>query len=150
MKHLVPTEVLTRRQNLRYLESLRSLARSGRSRSTRTEDILWYEILNKRKLGHKFTRQKPLGRFVADFYCSELLLIVEIDGGYHLNNKYHDDERDKYFSSLKIFTMRIKTYEILNSLDIVKSELLKIVKEREVLLNCSPSSRGGGRRPEGF
>lgn len=62
MKHAVPVEALTLRKNLRYLEPLRELARGNRNNSTRTEEILWYEILSGRKLGYRFVRQKPIGR----------------------------------------------------------------------------------------
>ena len=150
MKHLVPIEALTLRQNLKYLDTLRNLARRGRKKSTHTENILWYEILNNRKLGHKFTRQKPIGKFVADFYCSELLLIIEVGGGYHIKNKYSDSERDKYFDILNILTVQIKNDELMNSLNGVRDRLKSVVKKREIILKSSPSSRGGGRRPEGF
>ncbi|MFZ2152934.1 MAG: endonuclease domain-containing protein [Microgenomates group bacterium] len=153
MKHLVPVEALTARQNLKYLDTLRNLARKGRVNSTKTENILWYEILNNRRLGYKFTRQKPIGKFIADFYCSELLLIVEVDGGYHLRNKYYDNERDKYFDILNILTIRINSRELMSGLDNVRNRLESVVREREILLKSSPSSRGGGPAdagPEGF
>lgn len=146
----MPVEALTIRHNLRYLESLRGLARRGRCGSTRTEDILWYEVLNKRRLGYKFTRQKPIGKFIADFYCAELLLIVEVDGGYHLKNKYYDKERDLYLETLNIGTVRINTLTIVNELRNARKILEDVIQERSGFLKCSPSSRGGGRRPEGF
>ena len=87
---------------------------------------------------------------MADFYCSELLLTIEVDGGYHIKNKYSDSERDKYFDILNILTVRIKNDELINSLNGVRDRLKSVVKEREIILKSSPSSRGGGRRPEGF
>lgn len=154
---MVPVEALTLRQNLKYLDTLRNLARKNRFKSTKTENILWYDVLNNRKLGHKFTRQKPIGRFVADFYCSELLLIVEVDGGYHVKRRQYDIDRDKYFDILNILTVRILADELISDLENVKDRLKKIIIEREIKFKSSPSSRGGGRpclpagrRPEGF
>jgi very-short-patch-repair endonuclease len=150
MKHVVPVEALTLRYNLRYLDTLRNLARKNRVRSTRTEDVLWYEVLNKRKLGHKFTRQKPIGRFVADFYCSELLMIIEVDGGSHIKKRQYDIERDKYFGILNIKTVRVRSNDLIKNLNEVRNNLKLVINERELLFKSSPSSRGGGRRPEGF
>ena len=147
---MVPVEALTLKQNLKYLDTLRNLAKKNRFTSTRTENILWYDILNNRKLGHKFTRQKPIGRFVADFYCSELLMIIEVDGGYHIERKQYDFERDKYFDTLNILTVRIKAGDLLNNLEQVRDKLKVVIGEREIKFKSSPSSRGGGRRPEGF
>ena len=138
MKHAVPVEALTSRKNLRYLPSLRGIARRNRNNSTRTEEILWYEILNNRKLGHKFVRQRPIGRFVADFYCSELLMIVEVDGGSHLVKKLYDLERDKYFEILKIITVRIKAGDLLEDVHRIRRDLITIVADREKLLKSSP------------
>lgn len=138
---------------MRYLESLRELARGNRNNSTRTEEILWYEILSGRKLGYKFIRQKPIGRFVADFYCSKLLMIVEVDGGSHILRENYDAERDKYFNILRIVTVRVKGIDLQNNLDGVRKRLKLAVSEREQLFKNSPLSRGGGPPiggPEGF
>jgi len=49
---------------------------------TPAEKKLWQRI-RKQNLGVKFRRQHPINRYIADFYCHEARLIVEIDGGYH-------------------------------------------------------------------
>ena len=70
-----------------YRRSLKSRAQSLRRDPTRAERKLWYEFL--RDLPQKFTRQKPLGAYIADFYCSTERLVVELDGDSH----YTDDAR---------------------------------------------------------
>ena len=72
---------IPRRPYLLYAGRLRSRAQSLRRDATPAERKLWYEFL--RELPHKFTRQKPLGRYIADFYCSELRLVIELDGDSH-------------------------------------------------------------------
>jgi len=72
---------LQRRRYLAYRASLTPRARSLRRDPTPAERKLWYEFL--RDLPHKFTRQKPLGRYVVDFYCSALQLAIELDGDSH-------------------------------------------------------------------
>jgi very-short-patch-repair endonuclease len=80
MKSGVVFEAKTKKYHLRYRESLTWAAKMNRHSPTKAESKIWYEFLRKRPEGHKFTRQKPLDRFILDFYCSELLLVIEIDG----------------------------------------------------------------------
>lgn len=50
---------------------------------TEAEDILWKHLRNKKLNGLKFRRQHPLDIFIADFYCHEKKLVIELDGGIH-------------------------------------------------------------------
>ena len=95
---------------IKYLEELRRLARNNRNNPTVAEKIFW-QIL--RKYPYTFLRQKPLGRFIADFYYSKLLLIIEIDGDSHDLRKYMDKERDEYFQIRGIKTIRITNEQVL-------------------------------------
>ncbi len=70
--------------------SLKGIARFLRQRSTDAERVLWRHLRNRRLARAKFRRQHPIGKFVVDFLCLELGLIVELDGGQHL-----DSEADK-------------------------------------------------------
>jgi|GEM_PF-1271110 len=58
-------------------------ARRLRKPLTATEDALWHELRGRRFLGLKFRRQHPIGAYVLDFWCDELQLAVEVDGGIH-------------------------------------------------------------------
>src|SRR6185312_13910929 len=58
-------------------------ARRLRQRLTRSEELLWDELRNRRFFGLKFRRQHPVGAFVLDFLCEERLVAIEIDGGIH-------------------------------------------------------------------
>ena len=60
-----------------------SLARSLRRRQTKTEELLWEHLRNRKLGGAKFRRQQPLGRYVADFYCHGHRLVIELQGGIH-------------------------------------------------------------------
>ncbi len=57
-------------------------AKNLRKNSTEAEECLWKEIKGK-KLGVKFRRQHIIDQFIADFYCHDCRLVIEIDGGYH-------------------------------------------------------------------
>ena len=53
-----------------------------RKNMTHEEKLLWGFIANN-QLGYKFRRQHPIWRYIADFYCHELKLVIELDGGIH-------------------------------------------------------------------
>ena len=127
-----------------FIEELRGLSRINRKRPTRTENIVWYEILNNEKTGFKFLRQKPIYRFVLDFYCKELLLAIEVDGKSHDKNKNYDLERDKFLRNLNIETLRISTEEVLKDFNKIKYEINKFIEARKVSLFKGKTPKGKG------
>ena len=128
------SKLVARRGHLKYLEELRCLSRKNRKKATRTEEILWYEVLKNKKTGFKFLRQKPLDRFILDFYCKELLLIIEVDGSSHDKKKNYDEERDKFLRNLNIETLRISTEDIMTNLNKVNYKINKFIEARKVSL----------------
>ena len=129
MKYITDYEFKTKRGNIKYLESLRRLSRINRKNPTDAEFVMW-QFLRKNNFGYKFTRQKPILRFVLDFYCSKLLLAIEIDGGSHNKKQNYDLERDRYLSGLNIKTIRFTNEEVLNGFEKVKEKLLTLIKGR--------------------
>src|SRR6476620_6717343 len=71
---------------------LRQRARDLRKNSTDAERHIWYH-LRANRLGFKFKRQVPIGAYIVDFVCLEKRLIIELDGGQHINNKIYDTTR---------------------------------------------------------
>jgi very-short-patch-repair endonuclease len=69
-------------------------ARDLRARETPVEDILWEELRSRRLDGMKFRRQHPIGPFVVDFCCAESRLVIELDGGIHVEQREQDTERE--------------------------------------------------------
>ena len=60
-------------------------ARVLRKRMTASETVLWSHVRGRQFHGMKFRRQHPVGRFVLDFFCEDLLIAIEIDGGIHMD-----------------------------------------------------------------
>jgi uroporphyrinogen-III synthase len=87
-----------------------ALARMLRVRSTKAERIVWYWLRNRTLCHLKFRRQHPIGRYILDFYCPELKLCVELDGGVHneLVVAMHDAQRDADLAKLGITVVRIQ------------------------------------------
>jgi very-short-patch-repair endonuclease len=82
------------------------------------EKILWFEILQKRQLGGlKFIKQKIIQNYIVDFYCSELKLIIELDGNSHDSIFDKDKLRDKDLENLGYIVVRVNNSDVLNNLE---------------------------------
>ena len=75
-----------------YNPSLRDLARKLRKTGTRAEIYLWREI-RKKRLGVEFHRQVPIGDYIVDFFCHEIMLAVEVDGFSHNIEEVMDKDK---------------------------------------------------------
>ena len=75
------------------MDQIRLRARQLRRNPTEVERLLWQRLRFWQVGGFKFRRQQPLGNYVADFVCLEGRLIVEIDGGQHVDQKVYDTKR---------------------------------------------------------
>jgi len=108
----------TRRYN-RYRRDLKSRARSLRRDPTPAERKLWFEFLSRHS--EKFTRQKPLGRYVADFYCARSLLVIELDGDSHFTDEgeRHDRVRTATLASDGIRVLRFTNLEVMDQFEAV-------------------------------
>ncbi|AOE84374.1 endonuclease domain-containing protein [Pseudomonas sp. TCU-HL1] len=87
-------------------------AKRLRAEQTDAEQWLWRHLRAKRLLGLKFRRQKPIGHFIVDFICQERMLIVEVDGGQHLESST-DEKRDAWLASRGFRILRFWNHEVL-------------------------------------
>lgn len=129
-----PVEAITQKLHVRYLDLLREIARKNRLNPTESENLFWRLLIRKDNFGFHFLRQKPIGRFILDFYCSKLLLAIEIDGDSHDKKKYMDNERDLYLEQRGIKTIRYKNEQVLKDIKNVYKDLEIKLKQREVEL----------------
>ena len=83
------------------------------------EIALWRELKNKKLGGYKFRRQCGIHRYVVDFYCPEVQLVIEVDGAYHdaKETQVYDKQRDELMKSLGINVVRFTNMEILNNIN---------------------------------
>ena len=111
--------------------SITEIARSLRKNLTEPEKILWKELRNRKLNGAKFLRQHPLFYFslrkrtylfIADFYCAEKKLVIELDGKIHDYTKEYDKNRDYVMFERGLNVLRIKNEELEN----INEVLLKI------------------------
>jgi len=133
-KYLIDEHGRSKNGNLKYLDELKRMAKEHRNNPTKAERIFWSEILQYDKVKYRFLRQKPINRYILDFYCSKLLLAVEVDGDSHDIKKYLDNERDLFLEKYNIKTIRYTNDQVFHSLNEIKNDLFKIIKEREKLI----------------
>lgn len=69
-------------------------------------------------VGYKFLRQKPIGNYIVDFYCSELKLVIEIDGDTHTEDTFEKDMiRQKWLESMGMTVLRFSDLEVKKDMD---------------------------------
>jgi len=93
-------------------------ARALRTRMTSAEKFLWANLRDRKLSGYKFRRQHPIDRFIADFYCHEKKVVVEIDGGVHLEEGQieYDKNRTLVLNEWGIEVIRFTNEEVLHSI----------------------------------
>jgi very-short-patch-repair endonuclease len=114
----------------KYNKAIISTARMLRKNMTREEKHLWYDFL--RNHPARFTRQKVLGHYIADFYSARAKLVIELDGSGHYTpeGKSYDKERTEFLAGYDILVVRILNIEVTHNFYGVCEYIDRIVKER--------------------
>ncbi len=121
---------------LSYDAKLKGRSRQLRRNMTDAEIILWSKIRMKQLNGYQFFRQKPIGRYIADFFCMKVKLVIEIDGGQHFLTDIveYDESRDKYLESLGLTVLRFTNTEIKENIEGVIDVILENLKAKSPLV----------------
>lgn len=103
----------------KYNRAILPFARDLRKNMTSEENHLWYDFL--RNYPVKFTRQKILGKYIADFYCAKAKLVIEVDGAQHYNEdgRAYDKERTEFLEGYNIIVIRVLNRDIKNNFEAV-------------------------------
>jgi very-short-patch-repair endonuclease len=98
--------------SLDYNKKNITLAKNLRKNATPQEKNLWYDFLSKYKV--RFQRQKAIGDFIADFYCHQAKLVVEIDGIQHFTpqGKANDEFRTEILNEYGLKVIRFTNLQI--------------------------------------
>lgn len=128
-------------------EHMKSRARGLRHEAPVPERILWSLLRNRRLGGLKFRRQQAVGPFVADYFCEEAQLVVELDGLSHRGLEDSDHARDAYFRSRGLEVVRVSNDELLKTREEVAGIILEAAAKRKPSPQPSPKGRGGKPSP---
>jgi very-short-patch-repair endonuclease len=104
-----------------YNLRLKAASRTLRRDSTPAERKLWFEFLS--YLPEKFTRQKPIGSYIADFYCSRARLVIEIDGDSNFT------ARGEITAALNLRVIRFTNLEVRESFEAVCRRIQEALRE---------------------
>ncbi|MCL6505403.1 MAG: DUF559 domain-containing protein [Bryobacteraceae bacterium] len=116
---------------------LLDFARKLRREQTDAEKLMWALLRDRRLAGCKFRRQHPVEPYVVDFFCHELQLAIELDGGQHNTEegKQHDQRRTQFLAEKGIRVLRFWNHDVLQDTDTVLQALWDMIER----LKQSPS-----------
>jgi very-short-patch-repair endonuclease len=118
-----------------YNKNLQPYANRLRKEMTKAEACLWKYVLRAGKMkGFQFRRQRPVLRYIADFMCKELMLVVEVDGSIHqLEEVIKNDEiRQKALEDAGFTVLRFTNEEVLENINAVYSYLEDWIEKKIV------------------
>jgi very-short-patch-repair endonuclease len=98
-------------------------ARELRKYPTDAERTLWKHLRLRQVEGNKFRRQQIIGQYIVDFVCLERRLIIEADGGQHLEKSAYDCERDKWLTEKGFHVLRFWNNQVLQEMDAVREAI---------------------------
>ena len=113
----------------KHNKQLVPLAKQLRKEMTKEERHLWYDFL--RTYPVRFSRQKVLGKYIADFYSAEAKLVIELDGSQHFEevNTEKDTERTIFLEGYGLTVIRIPNNEVMRNFGGVCEYIDTVVKQ---------------------
>jgi very-short-patch-repair endonuclease len=120
-----------RREIIGYERYLKELARKLRQNMTLSEVLLWQRLKRKQMSGYDFDRQRPIDRYIVDFYCKDLKLAIEIDGSSHDGEaaKINDDIRQERLESLGVRFLRFTDADVKRNMEMVLNSIEQWIDE---------------------
>ena len=116
--------------HLPYNPRLKAFSRAMRNLCEKAEVLLWDQLKSK-QTGYTFNRQKPILNFIAEFYCKELSLVIEIDGAAHFSKEaaLKDEERDRQMQAIGLTVIRVEDEDVRNNAEHIAKSIIAQVTE---------------------
>ena len=119
-------------------EDIRNVCRRFRKNQTKAEKVFWDVVRNRQIDGYKILRQYPIRYewndhirfFIADFYCHEAKLVIEIDGGIHETQKEYDEMREQIINLLGFKVIICSNDEVLYHIKDVVEKLKNALRNK--------------------
>ena len=102
-----------------------------RKKMTISEGILWDELKGKKVNGLKFRRQHPLNNFIADFYCHQKRLVIELDGSVHdgIDQNDYDLGRTEELNKFGIKVIRFRNEQVIRNVKEVLDKIKRVLSD---------------------
>lgn len=137
----------TNRPGRKLFDRVKHKAKELRKTQTKVEQVLWARLRNRGLHGLKFRRQHPIGPYIADFYCAQHRLVVELDGGVHLVQAAYDAQRTAYLAARGCRVLRVTNEAVENDVERVLDMIATAWDTRPLLREirmtlCKPTVDG--------
>ena len=110
--------------NNHYNKTLRPLARKLRNGSnSKAEKILWKKVLSRKQIGVRVLRQRPIDKYIVDFFIPAFKLIIEIDGSSHEFKGEEDIIRQANLEALGFRFIRFREQEVLDGIEATRDKI---------------------------
>jgi very-short-patch-repair endonuclease len=106
---------------------------------TDAERKLWSILRGRQLEGLKFRRQHPFGDYILDFVCLEEQLVIEVDGGQHLEQMAEDDNRTKALKDAGFRVLRFWNHDVLQKLEAVAELIIQTISQKQDPSSPRPS-----------
>lgn len=128
-----PDGLMFSKNHLPYNPRLKDFSRQLRQGGIMAEALLWKQ-LKARQIGFQFNRQKPILNYIADFYCKEVGVVVEIDGSSHdtPEAQLKDKERDRQMRVIGLEIIRVSDRDVLRDAVRVAEFIMEECEKRRV------------------
>jgi very-short-patch-repair endonuclease len=122
---------MKKRSRINNPKSSLTQRRELRSNLTPAEALLWANLKNSNLDGKKFRRQHGIGPYIADFYCPECRVIIELDGAGHYDvlAQERDDLRTIFLENLGMRVVRFENCEVMENLELVLKAIRAVLRE---------------------
>ena len=126
--------------------AIRRRAMELRKNGTEAERALWRHLRFRQLSGCKFRRQQPIGGCVADLVCLERRLVIELDGGQHMEQATEDNERDEWLRREGFRVIRFWNNDVMREIDGVMETIQEALGQNGIPPHLDPPPRGGRKR----
>jgi len=125
-------------------------ARELRTNSTEVEKKLWNILRNRQLEQYKFKRQQPIGSYIVDFVCLDKMLVIELDGGQHADQKIYDELRTKFLEAQGYRVLRFWNNEVIENIEGVYDRIYEVITTPHPALRATLSLKGRGNNWPSF
>ena len=121
-----------------YNPNLKQLSRDLRNNSTLSEVLLWKQLKGRKMKGYQFMRQKPIEKYIVDFYCSKLKLAIEVDGSSHNEKVEEDLKRQNELEKLGITFLRLDDLAVKTQMQHMLRVIEDFIEELKLKIVTTP------------
>lgn len=108
---------------------MKAFAKELRKNCTDAENRLWRCLRGRQLSGFKFRRQEIIGPYIVDFVCIEAKLVIEVDGGQHMDQRRQDAQRSEYLGAVGYSVLRFWNNQVLGDIDGTLQEIHRVLRK---------------------